>query len=134
MIHRAPFGSMERFVAVFLEHCAGDFPLWLTTDQVAILPVSEKYNEYAENVLKLLNNYDIRGFVDDRNEKVGKKIRESELGKIPFMLIVGERDFEANQVSVRQRGVENGDLGAMSVENFANIVNEAIDKELTHNV
>ncbi len=134
MIHRAPFGSMERFVAVLLEHCAGDFPLWLTTDQVAILPVSEKYNEYAENVLKLLNNYDIRGFVDDRNEKVGKKIRESELGKIPFMLIVGERDFEANQVSVRQRGVEDGDLGAMSVEAFANLLNKAIEKELTHNV
>ncbi|XOV69364.1 MAG: threonine--tRNA ligase [Fluviicola sp.] len=134
MIHRAPFGSMERFVAVLLEHCAGDFPLWLTTDQVAILPVSEKYNEYAENVLKLLNNYDIRGFVDDRNEKVGKKIRESELGKIPFMLIVGERDFEANQVSVRQRGVENGDLGAMSVEAFADLLNDAIEKELTHNV
>ncbi|MCR9174258.1 MAG: threonine--tRNA ligase [bacterium] len=134
MIHRAPFGSMERFVAVLLEHCAGDFPLWLTTDQVAILPVSEKYNDYAENVLKLLNNYDIRGFVDDRNEKVGKKIRESELGKIPFMLIVGERDFEANQVSVRQRGVENGDLGAMSVEAFADLLNKAIEKELTHNV
>ncbi|MDC0257763.1 threonine--tRNA ligase [Crocinitomicaceae bacterium] len=134
MIHRAPFGSMERFVAVLLEHCAGDFPLWLTTDQVAILPVSEKYNDYAENVLNLLNNYDIRGFVDDRNEKVGKKIRESELGKIPFMLIVGERDFEANQVSVRQRGVEDGDLGAMSVEEFANILNKAIEKELTHNV
>lgn len=134
MIHRAPFGSMERFVAVLLEHCAGDFPLWLTTDQVAILPVSEKYNEYAENVLNLLNNYDIRGFVDDRNEKVGKKIRESELGKIPFMLIVGERDFEAKQVSVRRRGVENGDMGAMSVDDFAKVVNEAIDKELTHNV
>ena len=134
MIHRAPFGSMERFVAVLLEHCAGDFPLWLTTDQVAILPVSEKYNDYAENVLNLLNNYDIRGFVDDRNEKVGKKIRESELGKIPFMLIVGERDFEANQVSVRQRGVEDGDLGAMSVEDFANILNKAIEKDLTHNV
>ncbi len=134
MIHRAPFGSMERFVAVLLEHCAGDFPLWLTTEQVAILPVSEKYNEYAENILKLLNNYDIRGFVDDRNEKVGKKIRESELGKIPFMLIVGERDFEANQVSVRQRGVENGNLGAMSVEAFADLLNQAIEKELTHNV
>jgi len=134
MIHRAPFGSMERFVAVLLEHCAGDFPLWLTTDQVAILPISEKYNDYAENVLKLLNNYDIRGFVDDRNEKVGKKIRESELGKIPFMLIVGERDFDSNQVSVRQRGVEDGDLGAMSVEAFAGLLNKAIEKELTHNV
>lgn len=132
MIHRAPFGSMERFVAVLLEHCAGDFPLWLTTDQIAILPISEKYNDYAENVLKLLNNYDIRGFVDDRNEKIGKKIRESELGKIPFMLIIGEKEAEAQQVAVRRRG--QGDLGAMTIEDFANLLNEAIEKELTHNV
>ncbi|MDA9169577.1 threonine--tRNA ligase, partial [Crocinitomicaceae bacterium] len=109
MIHRAPFGSMERFVAVLLEHCAGDFPLWLTTDQISILPISEKYNDYAQNLLKVLNNYDIRGFVDERNEKIGKKIRESELGKIPFMLIIGEKEAENNQVSVRQRGM--GDLG-----------------------
>ena len=106
MIHRAPFGSMERFVAVLLEHCAGDFPLWLTTDQISILPISEKYNDYAQNLLKVLNNYDIRGFVDERNEKIGKKIRESELGKIPFMLIIGEKEAENNQVSVRQRGME----------------------------
>ena len=132
MIHRAPFGSMERFVAVLLEHCAGDFPLWLTTDQIAILPISDKYNEYAENVLNLLNNYDIRGFVDDRNEKIGKKIRESELGKIPFMLIIGEKEAEANEVAVRQRG--QGDLGTMSIESFASLLNEAIDKELTYNV
>ncbi|MCH2228784.1 MAG: threonine--tRNA ligase [Crocinitomicaceae bacterium] len=131
MIHRAPFGSMERFVAVLLEHCAGDFPLWLTTDQIAILPISEKYNEYCENLLQLLNNYDIRGFVDDRNEKIGKKIRESELGKIPFMLIVGEQEAENNQVAVRQRG--HGDLGAMSVEAFAKIVNDAIENELALN-
>ncbi|MFT6500164.1 MAG: threonyl-tRNA synthetase [Crocinitomicaceae bacterium] len=132
MIHRAPFGSMERFVAVLLEHCAGDFPLWLTTDQIAILPLSEKYNDYAQNLLQLLNNYDIRGFVDDRNEKVGKKIRDSELGKIPFMLIVGEKEAENNQVSVRQRGGE--DLGAMDIDAFAKLINSAIENELALNV
>ncbi|MFT6243923.1 MAG: threonyl-tRNA synthetase [Salibacteraceae bacterium] len=132
MIHRAPFGSMERFVAVLLEHCAGDFPLWLTTDQIAILPLSEKYNDYAQNLLQLLNNYDIRGFVDDRNEKVGKKIRDSELGKIPFMLIVGEKEAENNQVSVRQRGGE--DLGAMDADAFAKLINSAIENELALNV
>jgi len=131
MIHRAPFGSMERFVAVLLEHCAGDFPLWLTGDQVAILPISDKYNEYCENLLQLLNNYDIRGFVDDRNEKIGKKIRESELNKTPFMLIVGEQEAENNQISVRQRG--KGDVGAMSVEQFAEIVNKTIEEELALN-
>ncbi len=131
MIHRAPFGSMERFVAVLLEHCAGDFPLWLATDQVAILPISDNYNEYAENLLQLLNNYDIRGFVDDRNEKIGKKIRESELKKIPFMLIIGEQEATNNKVSVRQRGT--GDKGVMSVEDFANLVNTAIENELALN-
>lgn len=132
MIHRAPFGSMERFVAVLLEHCAGDFPLWLTTDQVAILPISEKYNEYAANVLELLNNSDIRGFVDDRNEKIGKKIREAEMKKIPFMLIVGEKEAENNELSVRQRS--EGDKGSMSVEAFASLVNKAIEIELSTNV
>jgi threonyl-tRNA synthetase len=131
MIHRAPFGSMERFVAVLLEHCAGDFPLWLTTEQVAILPISDKYNEYAQNVSELLNNSDIRAFVDDRNEKIGKKIRESELKKIPFMLIVGEQEADNNQVSVRQRG--EGDKGSMSVADFAEIVAQSIAKELSTN-
>ena len=131
MIHRAPFGSMERFVAVLLEHCAGDFPLWLTTDQVAILPISENYNAYAEKVLELLKNYDIRGFVDDRNEKIGKKIRESELSKIPFMLIVGEKEAENEQISVRQRLV--GDQGAMPIKDFAELVQQAIETELTMN-
>ena len=131
MIHRAPFGSMERFVAVLLEHCAGDFPLWLTGDQVAILPISDKYNDYCENLLQLLNNYDIRGFVDDRNEKIGKKIRESELNKTPFMLIVGEQEAENNQISVRQRG--KGDVGVMSVEQFAQILNKTIADELALN-
>ena len=131
MIHRAPFGSMERFVAVLLEHCAGDFPLWLATDQISILPISENYNEYAENLLELLNNYDIRGFVDDRNEKIGKKIRESELGKVPFMLIIGEKEATNGEVSVRQRG--EGDIGSMSVEKFAELINSKIKTELASN-
>ncbi|MEN9914646.1 MAG: threonyl-tRNA synthetase [Bacteroidota bacterium] len=129
MIHRAPFGSMERFVAVLLEHCAGDFPLWLTSDQFIILPISEKFNDYAEKVSDFLNNSDIRGLVDDRNEKIGKKIRDAELEKIPFMLIVGENEFTNNQVSVRQRG--GGDIGVVSFEEFEKIVQEAINKELT---
>ena len=128
MIHRAPFGSLERFVAVLLEHCAGDFPLWLATEQFIVLPISEKYNEYAEKVSEFLNNSDIRGLVDDRNEKIGKKIRDAEIGKIPFMLIVGEKEFEQNQVSVRQRG--EGDRGAMSQDSFIEIVKEAVEKEL----
>ena len=131
MIHRAPFGSMERFVAVLLEHCAGDFPLWLSIEQVAILPISEKYNEYAKNVLELLNNSDIRGFVDDRNEKIGKKIRDSELKKIPFMLVVGEKEAENNEVSVRQRN--EGDLGSMTVESFDQLIQKAIENELSVN-
>lgn len=133
MIHRAPFGSMERFVAVLLEHCAGDFPLWLATDQVAILPISDKYNDYSQKLLQLLNNYDIRGFVDDRNEKVGKKIRESELNKIPFMLIIGEQETDNQVVSVRQRG-ENGDIGSMTVDAFASLIGKAIESELAVNV
>lgn len=128
MIHRAPFGSMERFVAVLLEHCAGDFPIWLTSEQYAILPISEKFNEYAEKVSKVLNNSDIRGFVDDRNEKIGKKIRESEMNKIPFMLIVGEKEMENEQVAVRQRG--EGDLGAMELVEFEQLVNKRVAKEL----
>ena len=131
MIHRAPFGSMERFVAVLLEHCAGDFPLWLSIDQVAILPISDKYNEYAKNVLELLNNSDIRGFVDDRNEKIGKKIRDSELRKIPFMLIVGEKEADNNEISVRQRN--EGDAGSMTIESFTQLIQKAIENELSIN-
>jgi threonyl-tRNA synthetase len=129
MIHRAPFGSMERFVAVLLEHCAGDFPLWLSTEQFIVLPISDKYNEYAEKVLEFLNNYDIRGLVDDRNEKIGKKIRDAELAKVPFMLIVGEKEFDSNQVSVRQRG--HGDHGSVTQEAFVAMVQEAIATELS---
>ncbi|MFM7595853.1 MAG: threonine--tRNA ligase [Flavobacteriales bacterium] len=128
MIHRAPFGSMERFVAVLIEHCAGDFPLWLTSDQFVILPVSEKYNDYAQKVLELLNNSDIRGLVDERNEKVGKKIRDAELSKYPFMLIVGEKEAASNTISVRQRG--KGDLGALSPESFAMLVQKEMEREL----
>ncbi|MEN9699930.1 MAG: threonyl-tRNA synthetase [Bacteroidota bacterium] len=128
MIHRAPFGSMERFVAVLLEHCAGDFPLWLSTEQFIVLPISDKYNDYAEKVSEFLNNYDIRGLVDDRNEKIGKKIRDAELNKVPFMLIVGEKEAEAEHVSVRQRG--HGDHGSMDLDQFAALVQEAIAAEL----
>lgn len=131
MIHRAPFGSMERFVAVLIEHCAGDFPLWLTSDQFVILPVSEKYNDYAQKVLELLNNSDIRGLVDERNEKVGKKIRDAELSKYPFMLIVGEKEAESNSISVRQRG--KGDLGSLSPESFAALVQHEMERELAKN-
>jgi len=128
MIHRAPFGSLERFVAVLIEHCAGKFPLWLTPEQVAILPISEKYNENANNILNLLKNYDIRGFVDDRNEKIGKKIRDTELQKIPYMLIVGEKEVAENTVSVREQG--KGDLGSFKAEDFAQLINKEIDNRL----
>lgn len=130
MIHRAPFGSLERFVAVLIEHCAGKFPLWLTPDQVAILPISEKYNDYAKNVLNLLKNYDIRGFVDERNEKIGKKIRDTELNKVPFMLVVGEKEMEEGKVSVRKQG--EGDLGSLGVEEFANKINAEIEQRLNN--
>ncbi len=131
MIHRAPFGSMERFIAVLIEHCAGDFPLWLTSDQFVILPVSEKYNDYAQKVLELLNNSDIRGLVDERNEKVGKKIRDAELSKYPFMLIVGEKEAESDTISVRQRG--KGDLGVLNPEAFAALVQGEMKQELAKN-
>jgi threonyl-tRNA synthetase len=129
MIHRAPFGSMERFVAVLIEHCAGKFPLWLTPDQFTILPVSEKYNEYAEKVLELLKNSDIRGLIDDRNEKVGRKIRDAEVQKVPFMLIVGENEAEKNTVSVRKQS--EGDLGEMTIEGFAQLIQKEIEKTLS---
>ncbi len=128
MIHRAPFGSIERFVAVLIEHCAGKFPLWLTTEQVAILPISEKHNDYAQKVLKYLNNYDIRGFVDNRNEKIGKKIRDNELNRIPFMLIVGEKEEAEEAVSVRKQG--DGDTGTIPLADFVAFLNAEIDKEL----
>ncbi len=123
MIHRAPFGSMERFVAVLIEHCAGNFPLWLTPDQAIILPISEKYQIYAEKLLQLLNISEIRTQIDDRSEKIGKKIRDAELKKIPYMLIVGENEEKENMVSVRKH--TQGDIGTMSVVEFvAHIENE----------
>ena len=129
MIHRAPFGSMERFVAVLIEHCAGNFPLWLTPEQVAILPLSEKYNEFCEGILNLLNKSDIRGFVDNRNEKIGKKIRDAEVSKVPYMLIVGEKEVENGTLSVRKHG--EGDKGSFSVEDFATLIDEEIKNILT---
>ena len=128
MIHRAPFGSLERFVAVLLEHCAGKFPLWLTPDQLSILPVSEKFNDYAQEVSQVLKNYDIRALVDDRNEKIGRKIRDAEISKIPFMLIVGEQESETKTVSVRKQG--EGDQGSMGIEAFASYIQDQISKEL----
>ena len=116
MIHRAPFGSMERFIAILLENTAGDFPLWLSPDQFIILPISEKYVDYAKKVSQLLENHDISGLIDDRNEKTGKKIRDAELKKIPFMLVVGENEENEGTISVRRRG--EGDLGTMSIEDF----------------
>ncbi len=128
MIHRAPFGSMERFVAVLIEHTAGKFPLWLTPSQAVILPISKKYNDYAEKVSKFLNNYDIRTVLDDRNEKIGKKIRDNELKRIPFLLIVGEKEAENDTVAVRKQG--EGDMGAMTFEEFVNFVNSEVEKSL----
>ncbi len=128
MIHRAPFGSMERFVAVLIEHTAGKFPLWLTPDQAVILPISEKYNNYAKKVENLLNNYDIRSFVDERNEKIGKKIRDNELKRIPYLLIVGEKEENTGTISVRKQG--EGDKGSMTIEDFANLIQNEIDETL----
>ena len=130
MIHRAPFGSMERFVAVILEHTAGRFPLWLAPDQAVVLPISEKFNDYAHDVARRLNAADIRTTVDDRNEKIGKKIRDNELKRIPYMLIVGEKEAENDEVSVRKQG--EGDKGIMKIANFAeyltNEVNQMINQ------
>ena len=120
MIHRAPFGSLERFVAVLIEHCGGQFPLWLAPEQFIILPVSEKYEEYAQKLLESLNNSDIRGLIDLRDEKVGRKIRDAEVKKLPYMLIVGEKEVESGTVSVRKHG--SVDLGSMTKEEFRDLV------------
>jgi threonyl-tRNA synthetase len=127
MIHRAPFGSMERFMAVLIEHTAGKFPLWLTPDQAVVLPISEKYHDYAEKVLKFLNNYDIRTLIDSRNEKIGKKIRDSELKKIPYLLIVGEKEEAEGTVAVRRQG--EGDKGSMKIEAFRDYIQEEVNKQ-----
>ena len=126
MIHRAPFGSMERFVAVLIEHTAGKFPLWLTPDQVVILPISERFNEYAWNVARELKQKNIRVLVDDRNEKIGRKIRDNEMKRIPYMLIVGEKEAENAEVSVRKQG--EGDKGSMEITNFAALLNNEVEE------
>ena len=126
MIHRAPFGSMERFVAVLIEHTAGKFPLWLTPEQVVVMPISEKFNEYAEKVVRELKQKDIRAIVDGRNEKIGRKIRDNELKKIPYMLIVGEKEAENNEVSVRKQG--EGDKGSMKIATFAALLNGEVEE------
>jgi threonyl-tRNA synthetase len=125
MIHRAPFGSMERFVAVLIEHTGGKFPLWLTPDQVVILPISEKYNDYAKKVAEYLDERDIRAIVDDRNEKIGRKIRDNEVKRIPYMLIVGEKEAENEEVSVRKQG--EGDMGSLRLEEFATKMNKEVE-------
>ena len=127
MVHRAPFGSMERFVAVLLEHCAGDFPLWLTPDQVMILPVSEKYHEYAEKLNEMLKRNEIRTLIDMRSEKIGRKIRDAEMKKVPYMLIVGEKEMNETAVSVRKHG--QGDLGSMSVDEFIAMIEKQVKDE-----
>ncbi len=131
MIHRAPFGSMERFVAVLLEHTAGKFPLWLSPDQVVVLPISEKFNDYAEKVVEYLNQHDVRAMIDDRNEKIGRKIRDNELKRIPYLLIVGEKESAEGLVSVRAQG--EGDKGQMSMEAFKDFILGVVKEEIEAN-
>jgi threonyl-tRNA synthetase len=129
MIHRAPFGSMERFIAVLTEHCAGNFPLWLAPEQIAVLPISERFNKYAKEVLNTLAEKDIRGFVDERDEKIQRKIRDAEVKKVPYMLIVGEKEQENKTLSVRRHG--QGDLGSFSIEEFVAKFNEEVQNALS---
>jgi threonyl-tRNA synthetase len=131
MIHRAPFGSMERFVAVLLEHTAGKFPLWLSPDQVVVLPISEKFNDYAEKVVEYLNQNDVRAQIDDRNEKIGRKIRDNELKRIPYLLIVGEKESAEGLVSVRAQG--EGDKGQMTMEAFKDFILGVVKEEIEAN-
>ncbi len=128
MIHRAPFGSLERFIAILIEHTGGKFPLWLTPDQVVVLPISEKFHDYAEKVLKFLNNCDIRTLIDKRNEKIGKKIRDNELKRIPYLLVIGEKEVSENTVSVRRQG--EGDKGSMNLESFRDMVLNEVNNQL----
>ena len=131
MIHRAPFGSMERFIAVLIEHCGGNFPLWLTPEQFIILPISEKYHDYAKKVSQLLKNYDICGPIDERAETTGRKIRDAEVSKIPFIIIVGEKEENNNRISVRRHG--GVDLGSLNVKDFIKIVKEEIEELIKFN-
>ncbi len=128
MIHRAPFGSMERFIAVLLENTGGNFPLWLMPEQAIILSLSEKYEKYSQKVLSLLENDEIRASANHRNDTIGKKIRDAEMSKIPYMLIVGEQEEKDGTVSVRKHG--EGDIGTMPIEEFAELVNNEIKKTL----
>ncbi len=130
MIHRAPFGSLERFVAVLTEHCGGNFPLWLSPEQAVVLPISDKFLDYAEKVADLLNNSDIRTLVDRRTESIGRKIRDNEMRKLPFMLIVGEKEEAEESISVREHG--KGDLGSMSILEFKNRIHDDINRQLNH--
>ena len=128
MIHRAPFGSLERFTAVLIEHTAGHFPLWLTPDQVAILPISEKYNDYAEKVKKFLDTKDVRAYIDDRNEKIGRKIRDNELKRVPYMIVVGEKEAAEGLVAMRKQG--GGEQASMPMEEFAKRINDEVAEQL----
>ena len=128
MLHRAPFGSLERFVAVLIEHTAGHFPLWLIPDQVAVLPISEKYNDYARKVEQQLRTANVRAIIDDRNEKIGRKIRDNELKRIPYMLIVGEKEAAEGLVSMRQQG--GGEQATMTMEEFAKRINNEVAEQL----
>jgi len=128
MIHRAPFGSLERFTAVLIEHTAGHFPLWLTPDQVAILPISEKYNEYAQEVQQFFDANGVRALLDDRNEKIGRKIRDNELKRIPYMVIVGEKEMADGLVSMRQQG--GGEQATMSKEDFVQRIQNEVAEQL----
>lgn len=127
-IHRAPLGTHERFIGFLIEHFAGNFPIWLAPKQVSILPISDKYNDYAKSVLQLLINSDIRGLLDIRDEKIGKKIRDAEIKKVPYMLIVGEKEFAEHTVSVRKHG--GGDLGTYTISDFAKLIQDEINNIL----
>jgi threonyl-tRNA synthetase len=130
MIHRAPFGSMERFIAILLEHTAGNFPLWLMPEQAIILSLSEKYENYAKKVLNLLENHEIRALIDNRNETIGKKIRDAEIQKMPFMLIIGEEEEKNGTVSIRRHGQEGKGNITVTIDEFVKIVNEEVAKTL----
>ena len=128
MIHRAPFGSLERFTAVLIEHTAGHFPLWLTPDQVAILPISEKYNDYAAKVKAYFDQHEVRSYIDDRNEKIGRKIRDNELKRVPYMLVVGEKEAADGTVAMRKQG--GGEQSTMKIEEFAQRINDEVAEQL----
>jgi threonyl-tRNA synthetase len=126
MIHRAPFGSLERFVAILIENTAGNFPLWLSPDQLAVLPISEKYEDYANEIYLRLQEKDLRGYVDHRDEKIGRKIRDAEVNKVPFMIIVGDKEQAEGMISVRKKN--QGDLGSMTIEAFMNLAQEEMSQ------